>query len=294
MHIEPLSPTIGARITGVDLNRLDDDTFRAIEEAWTRHKVVGIAGQSLTPAAFHAFACRLGRPQPHVLDAYHHAANPDIMVLSNVIEPDGRRRGLADGGSYWHSDYSYKELPAKATLLYSLECPADGGDTHFLDMEEAYAALPERIRRRIEPLWAVHNYEYRHRQQITQHGVRTELSAQQRALTPDVRHPVVRRHPASGRPALYLNPGFTVRLEGVPQEESDSLLAEIFDIVLKPERVFAYKWSLGDVAFWDNRCVMHSATQGHRQNRTLWRITVLAEPPIPWAEDAPRTETVAA
>jgi taurine dioxygenase len=282
MHVTPASPTCGAYVEGLVLQTMTEAQFDALLEAWQRHRVLGIRGQALDTAAFHRFACRFGRPQPHVLDQYHHPDNPDILILSNVIEPDGRPRGLADGGSYWHSDYSYKALPAKATLLYNLECPGDGGDTLYIDMARAYATLPAALRSRIRGLHAFHDYEYRHRQQIARHGVRKALSAEQKALTPEVRHPVVRRHPDTGEPALFINPGFTVRFDGIDADESDALKDELFAHVLRPETIFTYKWRKGDVVLWDNRALIHSATTGYRENRTLWRITVLAEPPVPW------------
>ena len=283
MRVVAAGETCGAYIEGLDLNALADAEHEALLDAWRRYRVIGVRGQSLTAAAFHQFACRFGRPQPHVLDQYHHPDNPDILILSNVIEPDGSPRGLADGGSYWHSDYSYKALPAKATLLYNLECPGDGGDTLYIDMVRAYAALPAETRARLQGLYAVHDYEYRHRLQISTHGVRKPLTPEQKALTPEVRHPVVRRHPDTGEAALFINPGFTVRFEGMDPAQSDALKDELFAHVVRPENVFAYKWRKGDVVLWDNRALIHSATRGYRENRTLWRITVLAEAPILYA-----------
>ena len=284
MRVLPAGETCGAYVEGVDLDALTPAQFEQLLEVWQHYLVVGIRGQQLSAEAFHRFACRFGRPQPHVLDQYHHPEHPDILILSNVIEADGRPRGLADGGSYWHSDYSYKELPAKATLLYSLECPRDGGDTLYIDMARAYAGLPPALKEQLRGLYAVHDYEYRHRQQIAAHGVRRPLTAEQKAQTPQVRHPVVRRHPDTGRPALFINPGFTVRFEGLDDAQSAALKDELFAHVLRPEAVFAYQWRKGDVVMWDNRAVIHSATQGYRENRTLWRITVLAEAPIPYAD----------
>jgi taurine dioxygenase len=284
MRVMPAGETCGAYLEDVDLDVLTPAQFEQILDAWQRYRVIGVRGQTLTAEAFHRFACRLGRPQPHVLDQYHHPDNADILILSNVIEANGRPRGLADGGSYWHSDYSYKTLPAKATLLYSLECPGDGGDTLFIDMARAYAGLPGALKERLRGLYAMHDYEYRHRQQITAHGVRRPLTDEQKALTPQVRHPVVRRHPDTGEPALFINPGFTVCFEGMDEAQSSALRDELFAHVLRPEHVFAYKWRRGDVVLWDNRALIHSATQGYRENRTLWRITVLAEAPIPYAE----------
>jgi taurine dioxygenase len=284
MHVEPAAQTCGAYVEGVDLDALTPGQLGQLLEAWQRYRVIGVRGQRLDPQAFHRFACRFGRPQPHVLDQYHHPDNPDILILSNVVEADGRPRGLADGGSYWHSDYSYKALPAKATLLYNLECPTDGGDTLFIDMARAYARLPAAVKERLCGLYAVHDYEYRHRQQISAHGLRRPLTAGQKALTPQVLHPVVRRHPDTGEPALFVNPGFTVRFDGMDEAQSSALKDELFAHVLRPEHVFAYKWRKGDVVLWDNRALIHSATQGYQEPRTLWRITVLAEAPIPYAD----------
>src|SRR5688572_12495973 len=140
--------TMGAEIDGVDLAALDDQAFQAILDALLQHRVVATRAQQLTAEQFLAFARRFGPPEPHVLDQFHHPQHPDILILSNVVK-DGKAIGLADGGTYFHSDYSYLEIPARATTLYSVQVPKVGGNTLFADQVAAYDDLPEAMKRRI-------------------------------------------------------------------------------------------------------------------------------------------------
>ena len=150
--------TMGAEVTGADLSQpMDAATFEKILAMFLEHKVLVFRSQTVTAPQFLAWARRFGRPEPHVLDQFHHPDHPDILVLSNVVK-DGKALGLADGGTYWHSDYSYLEIPARATTLFSIQVPKVGGDTLFSDQVSAYADLPEAMKKRIDGLVAIHHY----------------------------------------------------------------------------------------------------------------------------------------
>ena len=162
LHLKPLSPGFGLEASGIDLSeRLSDEAFVEIEDAFFDGQVLSIPHQRLTPAEFVAFARRFGPPEPHVIDQFHHPDDRNILILSNVVI-DGEPQGLADAGTYFHTDYSYLDVPARATMLYSIEVPESGGDTLFANQYAAYDNLPAAMKRKIEPLVAVHHYGNRH------------------------------------------------------------------------------------------------------------------------------------
>ena len=143
VEVRPLSDVLGAEITGIDLNSLDDAEFKMIEDALHKHLVVKIPGQSVTPENFVAFSKRFGEPEPHVIDQFHHKADPNILILSNRKDAEGTPLGLADGGTYFHSDYSYLATPARCTMLYAIEIPGGDAGTTFANQRKAYEDLPD-------------------------------------------------------------------------------------------------------------------------------------------------------
>ncbi len=283
MRVERLGQSFVARVHDLDLSQpLAAAEFAAIDEAWFAHRVLSFPRQQLTEPQLMAFSSHFGPLEKHVLRDYHHDIYPEILMLSTVVE-DGEPQGLADAGSYWHSDVSYKAKPSRASSLYALEIPEQGGDTLFCDMAAAYDALPGAMKVRLDGLQAAHNYHHRNRVQVDKKGIRGELTAAQRAETPEVLHPVVRTQPETGQKALFINPGFTVRLEGMPASESAALLEELFSHCLQDRFCFRYKWEKGDVVAWDNAVTMHCATvldlpAGSR--RTMWRTIISGDVPI--------------
>lgn len=267
---------MGAELEGVDLSSpLDDATFGEIRELLHRHHVVVFRAQKLTPRQFHAFASRFGPPEPHVLDQFHHPEIPDILILSNVVK-DGKPLGLADGGTYWHTDYSYLPIPARATALHSIEVPRAGGDTLFADQELAYEELPDAMKKRIAGLVTLNVYGNRDDPDLgsrTSAPHVTEAQKARRGATL-VRHPLVRRHPHSGRLALYSVSGSSFGIEGMPADEGLDLLRELAAHSTAPKYRHNVKYGVGDVVVWDNASVLHSATlTDPSMPRTLHRIT---------------------
>src|SRR4029453_12485008 len=156
LHLKPLSKGFGLEASGVELSYpLSEQAFADIEDAFFEGQVLTFRQQRLTPAEFVAFARRFGPPEPHVIDQFHHPDDPNILILSNVVI-DGEPQGLADAGTYFHTDYSYLAVPGRATTLYSIAVPSRGGDTLFANQYAAYDDLPEAMKRRIEPLVGVH------------------------------------------------------------------------------------------------------------------------------------------
>lgn len=273
-----LAEGFGVEVLGVDLSQpLSNETFAAIEKAFFRGQVLTVRGQSLSPAAFGAWARRFGPPEPHVIDQFHHPADPNILVLSNRVR-DGRPAGLADAGTYFHTDYSYLPVPARATTLYSIEVPREGGDTLFANQYAAYDDLPARMKARIEPLQAVHHYGNRHNLDVTTRTVASVLTAEQEAALPLVTHKIARPHPVTGRKALYAVNGSSFGIVGMPDDEACDLLDELAAHSTQPRYQLSYRYGVGDVVIWDNASLLHSATLvDPAQPRTLWRIT-LTEP----------------
>src|SRR5262245_769933 len=149
MELRNLTPGFGAEAFGVDLSQpLSDAAFEEIWSAFFQYQVLVLRNQKLTAEQYLAFARRFGRPEPHVIDQFHHPAHPDILILSNVVK-DGKPTGLADAGTYFHTDYSYLDVPARATMLYSIQVPKIGGDTLFANQYAAYDELPADMQNRV-------------------------------------------------------------------------------------------------------------------------------------------------
>jgi len=281
MQVTPLSPRFGIAIEGIDLNApLSDDAFAELHKLFVDNKLVCFKNQALSAKGQIAFSKRFGPLEVHVLTQYNHPDHPEIFRLSNRVV-DGKPLGIADGGSYWHSDLAFQEYPAKATILNALEVPPEGGDTLFADMEAAYEALSPEWKARLEGLRAVHRY--RRKPTSNDQSTRVELNEEQKAKTPDVVHPLIRTNPDTGRRAIFAHPGMTAEIVGLPAQEGDDILNYLFEHTVLPEFRHDFRWSPGDVVMWDNRSTMHSATTRNLpagQYRTLYRTTVRGERPV--------------
>lgn len=286
---KPLSDGFGVEVAGVDLSALSPRAFADIERAFYDHQVLTVRAQDLTPAQFVAWARRFGPPQPHVIDQFHHPDDANILILSNV-KKDGQPTGLQDAGTYFHTDYSYLQVPARATTLYSRVVPKVGGDTLFANQQAAYDDLPAAMKKRIEPLVAIHHYGNRNDQDEGSRTVASVLTAGQKAKMPVITHRIARPHPVTGRKSLYAVSGSSFGIVGMPGDEARDLLDELAAHATQPRYLLSFKYGVGDVVIWDNASLLHSATLiDPNDARTLWRITVL-EP----AADAAAPEVLAA
>ncbi|HEX6137003.1 MAG TPA: TauD/TfdA family dioxygenase [Casimicrobiaceae bacterium] len=274
----PLAPGFGLETRDLDLAQpLDDAAFAAVERAFFAGQVLAFRGQKLAPSQFVAFARRFGPPEPHVIDQFHHPADASILILSNRVD-NGRPLGLADAGTYFHTDYSYLAVPARATTLYSIEVPAVGGDTLFANQYAAYDDLEATTKRRLEPLLAIHHYGNRNDQNAASRTVASVLTEAQKAQMPLVTHPIVRTHPVTGRKALYAVSGSSFGIVGMADDEACALLDGLAAHATQPKYRLRLRYGVGDVVIWDNASLLHSATLvDPAQPRTLWRIT-LKEP----------------
>ncbi len=274
-HTTPLTPEFGAEVHGADLATLTDAQFAELERLFYQRQVLGIRAQELTPQQFAAFARRIGPPQPHVIDQFHHPADPNILILSNV-KLNGRPTGLQDAGSYFHTDYSYLQVPARATTLYSRVVPQVGGDTLFANQIAAYDDLSDAMKQRIDPLLAIHHYGNRHDIDERSRTAASPLTAEQKAKMPLITHRVARPHPVTGRKALYAVSGSSFGIVGMPDDEARDLLDELAAHSTRAQYQLRFKYGVGDVVVWDNAALLHSATLIDPDDaRTLWRITLL-------------------
>jgi taurine dioxygenase len=277
MEFNRLSEGFGAEVSGVNLASLSPAQLEELTENFYRYQVLVARGQKLAPAQFLEFARRIGPPEPHVIDQFHHPEHPDILILSNV-QKDGRPTGLADAGTYFHTDYSYLEVPARATLLYSIQVPKKGGDTLFANQYAAYDDLPSATKDRIKNLVALHHYGNRDDLDKTSRTVASVLTEEQERKVAWVKHRVARPHPVTGRTALYAVNGSSFGIEGMPEETALALLRELARHATQEKYRLRLKYGVGDVVIWDNASLLHSATlTDPKYPRTLWRITVKEE-----------------
>src|SRR5688500_8111197 len=229
INVIPGGDALGARIEGVDLTRpLDDATFDAVREAFYEHEVVYFRGQRLSDADHVRFSARFGELRKLKLDQLH-AQHPEIFVVSNIVE-NGKHIGAYDAGIFWHTDGAYLSNPHAISALRALEVPRDDtgrvrGDTAFSSMSASYEALSASMKKRLDGLQALQSIMYRHQKTLAQGG-KKEYNAAVKA-DPEAVHPVVRVHPVNGRKCLYVSEGYTVKILGLPDDESRDLIAEL-------------------------------------------------------------------
>jgi len=278
---QPLCAGFGVETFDTDVSQpLSDAQFADIERAFYAGQVLALRAQKLTPAQFLAFARRLGPPQPHVIDQFHHPEDPNILILSNV-KVNGQPTGLQDAGSYFHTDYSYLQVPARATTLYSRVVPKVGGDTLFANQQAAYDDLADAMKKRIEPLYGIHHYGNRNDQDESSRTVASVLTPEQKAKMPVITHRIARPHPVTGRKALYAVSGSSFGIVGMPDDEALDLLDELATHSTQLKYQLRFKYDVGDVVIWDNASLLHSATLIDPDDaRTLWRITMLEPAPV--------------
>jgi taurine dioxygenase len=275
MKVRRLGQTFFAEVTDVDLARpLDDRTFAEVRKAHLEHGVVVFRDQELTPEQHIAFSARFGPLQVHPMMQFNLEGAPEILMVSSDRHPDGRPKGIADAGRYWHTDMSYMPEPALGSLLYARAIPDEGGDTMFCDMTAACRDLPSDKREILLEAKAVHHFASRWARE-SKAGMRPQQTKEEQDRNPPVEHPMIRTHPDTGEPAIYAG-GFVVSIKNAPEE----LLSWVNEWVAQPKYVYRHKWRLHDLVFWDNRRVMHHATPyPETQRRHMHRTTVKGSAP---------------
>lgn len=268
--VEPLSPIIGAEITGVDLSRpLGNQQFQEIHDALAQHLVIFFRDQDIDLEQQKAFGRMFGKLHIHPT-APAPEGHPEILI----IRADAKSKAIA--GNRWHSDVSCDAEPPMGSILHMRELPPSGGDTMFANMYEAYERLSEPIKQFLSGLKAWHESEHVHRGTLGHMTLREGLTEWPRSL-----HPIVRTHPVTGKKALFVNSGFTTRIEGLSAKESRAVLDMLFEHVTTPEFQCRFRWREKSVAFWDNRCAQHYALWDYYpQSRLGYRVTVCGDKPV--------------
>ncbi|MDQ2819273.1 MAG: TauD/TfdA family dioxygenase [Pseudomonadota bacterium] len=279
--VRPLDGALGAEILGLDLSRpLSDSDFAALHRAHLDHHLLIFRDMHITPTQQVAFSRRFGPLQIHVLRQFQLPSDPEVLIISNIKEND-QPIGLGDAGAFWHSDLSYKEIPSLGSMLHAQELPEEGGDTLFANQHTAWESLPQDLKDKIVNLQAEHSYLAKYAELQRRNPWRPNLTQAQIDEVKPVVQPVVRVHPETGRRALFVSEHFTTRIVGLGKEESDALLAELFDLSTRPQHVYRHQWQPHDMVFWDNRSLMHLAAGcPPDQRRKLYRTTIEGDRPF--------------
>ncbi|HEX5464350.1 MAG TPA: TauD/TfdA family dioxygenase [Burkholderiales bacterium] len=286
----PTGLPVGIEVLGVDLSQqLDTVVLHGIEQAFNNNGVLFFRGQSLSPENLLDFSRAFGALEAHVRQEFALPGYPEIHLVSNIKEGE-RSLGSAYAGDDWHTDLCFMKEPSRCSVLYAVEVPMkDGktlGDTEFCSTAFAYNMLREETKQKLNGRRAIFQY---HRAQTRKHQQRQhdyprlQLTPEQKAMTPDIAHPAVRCHPVTGQNCLYVNQTYTFGIEGMTEEESRPLLAELYAHITRPRYVYRHNWRVGDVLMWDNCLTQHRAIGDYvlPQRRLMYRTSVKGPMPFP-------------
>jgi len=284
VKITPSGEALGATIDGLDLARpLPEEQVEFIVQALGKYGVIRFPDQQLAAQDLKRFSARFGELEINVASgAYQEPGSPEVMILSNIVE-NGRPIGLADAGQDWHTDMSYSKTIAFANVLYGIKIPRrDGrplGNTEFCGMHAAYEGLPQHLKLSLEGKTVLHDFNKFWEMMRREKGSkRPALTEAQKKAKPPVSHPIFLRHPITGRKVLYANPGYSMRINELPEKESAETLAFLFAHQLKPEYRYSFTWREADVLMWENFGTIHNAVAdyGPHEHRFIKRCQVMA------------------
>jgi taurine dioxygenase len=276
MNISDITVQIGSLIDDVDLRVVTEAEVGSLRSALTERGVLVCRGQTLSPEDLVAFARKFGPVEYRVRDDFQLPGNPDVYVISNIVE-NGKPLGNPNDGFAWHTDLSFLEHPTAFTFLYAIETPPEGGNTEFASAAVSFDQLSDSEKHQYSGIAVRHSYEMLH---ATRKNVRP-LTAEELHTMPDVVHPLVRTHPETGRKALYLGPDTSLPLDMEP-ESGAALIHALMDRTTQPDQVYAHVWRPGDLVVWDNHTMVHRATEyaRDRYRRLMHRVTVRGERPV--------------
>ena len=276
MEIIPIAKSLGAEVIGAQLVNMDIKTYSSIEEAFSRYLVLCFRDQQLGPGDLVNLAKRFGgvgeTPYLSGLKDY-----PDVVP----IVKEANEKSQHTFGSGWHTDFTFQKTPPARTLLYALDVPPKGGDTLFANLQDAYESLSTGMQESLSRIRALHS-------SIRSYGPDASLKNHLENMTitnekeePGFEsHPVIRKHPVTGKPSLWINPTYTIRFDGMTDQESQPLLDYLNDLITEARFTCRVNWKRNSLVMWDNRCTQHSASSdyaGHR--REMWRITTAGDTP---------------
>jgi taurine dioxygenase len=272
LSFAPLTPTIGAEVSGIDLAEpLDQDVLAELRAGLLEWKVLFFRDQDITTDEHLAFAHSFGELEVHPF-APQKPGHPEVLAITHNRESRGRE-------NTWHSDVTWREKPSLGSVLRALEIPPVGGDTLFADMYAAYEGLSDAVKETIEGRVALHDFAH-FRVGLRKRGKsEEEIDGFNRAY-PAVEHPIVRTHPETGRRGLYVNAGFTQHIVGMAKDESDALLRHLYAQAAIPEYQCRFRWEVNSIAFWDNRASQHYAVSDYWPAvRRMERVTIVGDRP---------------
>ena len=274
MKIVPSGKALGATVEGLDLARPLRETDLIIETLG-KYGVLRFPGQTLSGRQQRDFAAQFGELEINVASGpYQEPGIPEVMTLSNIVE-NGKPIGLADAGQDWHTDMSYSKTIAFANVLYGIRIPRrDGrplGNTEFCSMHAAYEGLPQELKTKLDGMSVLHDFnKFWDKMRMEKGSKRPPLTEAQKKAKPPVSHPIFLKHPITGRKVLYANPGYSMRINELPQQESDEILEFLFEHQLKPEYRYRHEWAEGDVLMWENFGTIHNAIADYGPTSTAW------------------------
>ncbi len=268
IRVEPLTGSIGAEISGVDLRDFDDEIIAELSQAWLDHKVLFFRDQDLTHEQHLAYGRALGELEIHPFSD-HVDDYPEILVIDST--PD---KFVA--AEVWHSDVTFRECPPLGSILLGRIMPPYGGDTCFANMELAYDLLPDDLKEEIDGLYAVHSYA-----KSFGRGMSEKELAETQEKFPDQKHPLVRTHPVTGNKGLFMARNFMLTIDGMTPDESRQLRYRLYEQSTIPEIQVRFRWRPNSIAQWDNRCTQHYAVPDHGgQKRRVERVTMIGDRPV--------------
>jgi taurine dioxygenase len=283
--VKPRHPALGAEIRGIDMRRpMDAETFHAVNDAWMKHLVVVFPDQQITDQEHVAFTRQFGEPEIFHQTSLHLRSDrvKEIFLVSNVDEndrlmtPSEPSQKQLSSARQWHTDSSYRPTPSVGSLLHGIEISRTGGVTQFISMYMVYDELPASLRRQVEGRKARHDFGMLHRLVGN-----PPPSAEEQAAMPPAWHPMVRRHPVTGRKSLYISSIYNDAVEGLDEDGARRLIEELSEFAAQPRYMYRHVWEPHDVLMWDNRCTVHAVTpHDPGERRVMHRTTIVGSEPV--------------
>ena len=283
LEVIPSGKILGATVAGLDLAQpLNDADFATVRNALGAHGVLRFPKQQLTAQQLVDFSARFGKLEINVANSYQEPGLPEVMILSNMRD-NGKPIGMSDAGQSWHTDMSYSKTVAFANVLYGIKIPRRNGktlgNTEFCNMHAAYDGLPSELQQKLEGKTVLHDFnKFWDMMRREKGSTRPPLTEAQRKAKPPVSHAIFLTHPLTGRRVLYANPGYSMRINELPQPESDDILAFLFEHQTQPAYRYAHIWEEGDLMLWEDIGTIHNAVAdyGPDEHRYIKRCQVMA------------------